>query len=151
MTVTPLTEDHSISSKKEMMLIHNGEFAKQIPFLPRVETSTLSSGWDDDKVLAFVKAVKQVVIENPILTSHLVKKKNGIYACPGTHSPEKHKFVTVVDESEPGDEINIQDLKTTKERLDFVQKYVSSKLGDKNTAAENDIKTKCPLFHAYLL
>lgn len=151
MTVTPLTEDHNISSKKEMMLIHNGEFAKQIPFLPRVETSTLSTGWDDDKVLAFVKAVKQVVIENPILTSHLVRKKNSIYACPGTYSPEKHKFVTVVDESEPGDGLNIQDLKTTKERLDFVQKCVSSKLGDKNTAAENDIKTKCPLFHAYLL
>ena len=150
MTITSHTEVHNIRNKKEMMLIHNGEFAKAIPVLPRVETSTLSVGWDDDKVQAFVKAMKQVVIENPILTSHLIKKKNSIYACPGTFSPEKHKFVTVVDESESGDNINIRDLKSTKERLDFIQQFISSKLGDKKSSGSNDIKTKCPLFHAYL-
>ena len=81
----------SSSIDSHLHLIHKGNYAEVIRrVLPRVETFTLSSGWDDDTVAALVNAIDQVVVENPILATHLIWKKNALYASPGTYTNKKH-------------------------------------------------------------
>ena len=113
-----------------------------------METFTLSGGWNEEKAVAFTKAVEQVVVENPLLASHLVWKKSALCAIEGTYPPDKHTFVTMVEDAS----VDIQGLKTHRERLDFID-TLSSRLGrghKQKLTTEEDIKTRHPLFHAHL-
>ena len=127
-------------------LIRKGKYAKVIKYvLPRVETFTLSSGWDDGKVAAFAQAIEQVVVENPILTSHLVWKKNALYASLGTYTTKNHTFVKI--EKDPSIVVET-DLVSYKGQLDFINDCIAPMVGStKKVLASDDIKTMRPLFH----
>eukprot|EP00984_Skeletonema_dohrnii_P018186 scaffold8428_cov120-Skeletonema_dohrnii-CCMP3373.AAC.2 len=128
-------------------LIHKGTYAKLIKYvLPRVETFTLSNGWNDDKALAFTNAVEEVVNQNPILTSHLVWEKNAVYACPGTFTSNS-SFVTVEEDLS----VDVEAFGSHDARWRFINEQLTHKVGAaRKTTAANDIKAKRPLFHAYL-
>lgn len=130
------------------ILIHCGYYATRLKLLPKIESCTLCSGWDEDKVQDFTKAIKQVVIENPILSSHLNWRKHekSLYACPNTYTPENHSFVTVVDES---DNTTINDLDSHESRLGFINN-IADKLACEKNLVSDDIKTKRSLFHCHL-
>lgn len=135
------------TNSSSLHLIHKGNYANLIKCLPRVETFTLSNGWNEYKAAAFTNAVKEVVNQNPILTSHLVWKKNAVYACPGTYTTEHHSFVTV--EEDPS--VDIEALGSHDARWRFINEQLAHRVGaTKKTTATSDIKTKRPLFHAYL-
>jgi hypothetical protein len=145
---TNMPSDTVSSTKASLCLIHKGTYAKIIKFaLPRVETFTISCGWDDGKANAFSKAVDQVVVQNPILTSHLVWKKNALYASPGTYTTENHSFVSI--DEDPSISIE-NDFVSHEARIDFINTHLAPKVGNEKKRASEDIKTKRPLFHAHL-
>lgn len=112
-----------------------------------METFTISSGWDDVKANAFSKAVDQVVVLNPILTSHLVWKKNALYASPGTYTSENHAFASI----EKDLSIDIESALVSHEtRIDFINTHLAPKVGFEKKIASEDIKTKRALFSAHL-
>ncbi|GFH45169.1 hypothetical protein CTEN210_01643 [Chaetoceros tenuissimus] len=135
------------SKKKDELLIRKGPYAKQLKLMQRVETFTLSHGWKDDKIARFRKAIEEVVLENPILTSHLVWKKNSIYTSLGTFTIENHSFCTVEYDRD-------LDVRKTFCNQKATMKYMHGKLAKKiecqNKTASEDIETKRPLFHAHL-
>ena len=141
----PKQLEHTQEECDNALLLHKGKYATLIRDFPRVETFTLSQGWNDQKASAFVAAVQRVARENPVLTSHLEVRQGGaIYAVTGTYPPEQHSFVTVTDVS---DDVHPADLQTQAERLDFMHQHVSPLIGK---SEQNDYKTKCPIFEVHL-
>jgi len=162
--VTPNDDDEECTSPKEQILIHSGKSAQFLKygFAPRVETFTLASGWTSETSTKFTHAIKSVVQENPILTSHLVwnTSDQSVYACPGTFPADTHEFVSVIsmdgttsDDRDGHDLVDVSQFETHEARLAFMDQVLAPLVGsrdiDKPYASE-DIQTKRPLFHAHL-
>lgn len=151
-----------MSASREMKLIHDGDFAGILPFMPRVSTVTISDGWDRGMVGKFPSVITEVVTLNPILTGRAVKSKKGMHVEMGAFSASEHSFGNVHDFTDKG---RVIEGMTNGELVDFVEgnivPFIAEKLKESvglrdsrctsmksNVAAE--IKHGLPLFEANL-
>lgn len=142
------TSDNEHDGKNQAFLIHKGHLANIMSVYPPVETFTLSEGWDDIEggSRAFGTAVQELVHRNPILSSHLEKRKDGLYAVRGTYPPETHQFAKTTQVA-----AGAHDLETLEGRQIFIQSELEPIVFDPNRKFCNmEIKNKTPLFDAHL-
>ena len=94
--------DHSTSRKEEsLFLVHNGLFAKSLPFCPTIGMNTVASGWTKPKMKALKLAIQELVVRNPILSGIVVFKDNAVYIQSGAFNPNSsHCFWTNISGEE---------------------------------------------------
>jgi len=161
-------ENHRLSTmstieglgKLKMKLIHEGDFANMIPFMPRVSTVTLSEGWDLGLIEKFTSVISEVVALNPILAGRVVKSKKGVYVEMGAFSTSKHDFGNVHDFR---NKVPTIEGLANSELIDFIEKNIVPFIAEKQMASSgsrspvksnanvaDEIKHGLPLFEANL-
>ena len=147
-----LDDNHRTSMK----LIHDGKFAKLLPFMPRVSTVTLSDGWSSEMVNEFPLVIDKVVAMNPILTGRVMKNGKGVFVKMAAFRVAEHSFGNVHDFV--GKTPSVEGM-TKAELLDFVENNINTFIAEKcrNTIGSSkslnvgvEIKHGLPLFEANL-